>query len=304
MANNNSNNSNNNNQHEITKYVLLDPIINSRKPRNVQNVINGITFNSISCKGTSTHENEDTSVIFNKESEYTCISVFDGHGSTIISKYLQDEFFEKFSEYLQNSENRDISKALIDTIGYFVDELKESHGGSTLSVVVIDHMKNMLHYANLGDSPIMCIDKDGNYTRLYHPHNVKYVYYGVNSRTCNNEMKDLHMQHYNTITNNGDNHENLQKIDSYMNLYASIGDKTVSKYLITEPYYGSIPLTDEIKFLLVASDGLTENINELEEIAEDVIDLDSRKKYSTVTEGLYEYYYGSDDFTCVLAKFN
>ena len=170
-------------------------------------------------------------------------AVYDGHGNDKVAHFLAENFHHYFGKTSGPMRERMVEAFKNADNDEFVQLNKKS--GSTASVVYIKD--NVAHFAHVGDSRAL-LEKDGCVAFATQDH------------------KPMRHDEKQRIENaRGYVYQN--RVNGILAVSRAFGDYDVGKNLIiSEPEYAEIPLTNNHGFLVVASDGLWDKMNN-EEVA-------------------------------------
>lgn len=194
-------------------------------------------------------------------------SLFDGHGTgTEPIKYARDRLPEILSKFLKDT-NYNVEKSLIYSLQKLDDELKLyseiENCGSTMTLVYIytDYQSNkrILYCANLGDSKGILITTDQEDNKRYRVL--------TTDHKCSNEEEAKRIRNVGGIVFNG-------RLFGQLALSRALGDFSMKAYgLICTPSIHKHIINDKDKYVVIASDGVWDEIKE-KEISEMCIDGD------------------------------
>ena len=187
-------------------------------------------------------EDKGKSIInFNSSPDNDLFCLFDGHGGAQVSKFLQDNFPKYMKEILPiNNENMDIKlKNLFLNLDNKIKENKYSQVGSTACMVYItkENGKRILYCANVGDTRCILISESG-------------------SKRLSYDDRASDENEYNRIMNQGGIVFGGRVYGQLM-LSRAFGDwelKTCG--VICEPHITRINIEDKDKYVVIASDGV------------------------------------------------
>jgi serine/threonine protein phosphatase PrpC len=195
---------------------------------------------------------------FNNNSNQMLFELFDGHGGEDISNFLQQNFAQIYKQYLEIN-NYDIPKSLTNTFKELDEMIKESlincdGMGSTGTIVHLlweTNSKLMVYTGNVGDSRVSLISPT-HIIRLSYDH-----------RMSDEKEKNRILESGVEVIED--------RIGGELMLTRIFGDyefktKDKKKGLICEPFLSKIKIDLNIpnQFLILASDGIWDSINEKE----------------------------------------
>ena len=200
-----------------------------------------------------------------KNSYLFCL--FDGHGGVNVSQFLQENFHKYFKEICPVINPEENFKELFKTLDLKIKDLNLLNMGSTACIIYItkEKGKRVLYSANIGDTRSLLISSN-DYKRLSYDHRA----------TDSNE--------YNRIVKNGGIIFAGRVYGSLM-LSRAFGDWELKSYgVISEPYITKITINDYDKYLIIATDGIwdvlddsdvyemSKNINNSQELCNKIIE--------------------------------
>jgi len=270
-SNNNIQNNNNNiikinNNNNNNKNLKINNInnINNNNPKNNNN--NNNLKNNTNNKPNLCYKNcayrdfpniehrqymEDFHIIipnFQNDQNKSFFGIFDGHSGSDAAIYLKSNLGKIFQNYL-NQTNNDINKSLIQSFSKIDNEIiaKFNESGSTCTVIFIYKDQNLnkkiFYCANVGDSKCYLITTK----------NIKQISIDHN---CNDKNEVERIKKSGGIVFNG-------RVFGTLILTRSIGDKELKKYgVINEPSIYKKEIDNEDKYLILASDGVWDVVNE------------------------------------------
>ena len=176
--------------------------------------------------------------------------LFDGHGGDVVSKYLQQNFSEfmkkmmPFHNFLEEMQN----------LFLFTDEkiknLNVPEQGSTATVAYIEKQngKKILYVSNVGDTRCILVTKKGVIRLTNDDH--------VDDPKERERIKNLGGIIYN------------DRVLGKLILSRCFGDWNIKEFgIIADPHIAQVEITDDILYLIIASDGVWDVIKD-EECAE------------------------------------
>jgi len=201
-----------------------------------------INVDSFSISGRRNY-NEDT-ISISQIDNYYMFSLFDGHGGNFVSKYLKKKFHKLLIKHNKNDKNIcDIYQDTINDIqnifkSKYIEETKDC--GSTMISCIVDYLNNKVHFFNLGDSRILCIDNNNN---------IKYVSQDHKPES-KIEKERLEKENHKIVY---DSEDEVYRVDGY-SVSRSIGDCNY-KSIIQVVDCTSMNIKD-IKKIILACDGI------------------------------------------------
>ena len=172
-----------------------------------------------------------------KNSHIFCL--FDGHGGVNVSQFLQENFYKYFKEMLPMSNPKENLKELFDKIDNKIKDLNLLNMGSTACIIylTIENGEKVLYSANIGDTRSLLISSN-DYKRLSYDHRA----------TDTNE--------YNRIVQGG-GIVFAGRLYGTLMLSRAFGDWELKSYgVISEPHVTKINISENDKYVVVASDGV------------------------------------------------
>lgn len=170
--------------------------------------------------------------------------LFDGHGGDFVSEYLKMNILKDFRECLcKNDINHLVNSTQKTLLKKYSNESGEC--GSTLLVIRLKKNKKQLQVINLGDSKAM-------------------LAYGSKSIDLNPEHKPTDKHEQIRITLEGgeieyDSSDDIHRIEGYA-VSRSMGD-TNYPIISQRPYKSVLKIPSNSKFIVLASDGLWDVMN-------------------------------------------
>jgi len=181
----------------------------------------------------------------NKNSHLFCL--FDGHGGANVSQFLQENFYKYFKEMLPMSNPQENFKELFNIIDSKIKDLNLLNIGSTACIIYItkENGKKVLYSANIGDTRSILISSN-DYRRLSYDHRA----------TDTNE--------YNRIIQSGGIVFGGRVYGTLM-LSRAFGDWELKSYgVISEPYVTKININENDKYVIIASDGIWDILDDVD----------------------------------------
>ena len=180
-----------------------------------------------------------------KNSHLFCL--FDGHGGVNVSQFLQENFYRYFKEMLPMSNPQENFKELFNIIDSKIKDLNLLNIGSTACIIYItkENGKKVLYSANIGDTRSILISSN-DYRRLSYDHRA----------TDTNE--------YNRIIQSGGIVFGGRVYGTLM-LSRAFGDWELKSYgVISEPYVTKININENDKYVIIASDGIWDILDDVD----------------------------------------
>ena len=234
-------------------------------------------------------EDKSSSIInLNKDKSNSLFCLFDGHGGQEVSTYLQNNFHKFMKEFLPfYFENPSLFfSKLFKNIDIKLQNLNYYNVGSTASIIYIKryNSKNYIYTANIGDSRIILI-KTREFKRLSY------------------DDRASDPQEFSRITKNGgliiDN-----RVYGQLMLSRSFGDWELKKYgVICEPHVEEMEIGPNDLFIIMASDGVWDVLDEME-----VYDMSSKiknsKEYCDIIVNMAIEKGSTDNISCFVLQLN
>lgn len=180
-------------------------------------------------------------------------AVIDGHGGRAAAEYVAENLGKNIVKGLQNvgcKEDGKLEEAIRG--GYLVTDSEflsqgVSSGACAASVLLKD---GELHAANVGDCRVV-LSRNGIADVLTNDHRVSRE---DERLRIENSGGFLHCR-------NG-----IWRVHGSLAVSRAIGDRHLKEWIISEPEIKRVPLTSDCQFLIIASDGLWDKVNEQEAV--------------------------------------
>lgn len=197
---------------------------------------------------------EDTDDIVRQGSQRGNVNgfgVYDGHGGVGVARFLQQYLLRKVIEHLITAESSQSIAQSIDQGFLAVTEQLNSSlfyntttvGSCALAAIIV---RDVLHVANVGDSRAVIGAKDGTFKALSKDHKADPA---VNSKEC-----DRIRAAGGEILNN--------RVNGLLAVTRAFGDRILSPAgVLSVPEVASHSLTESDSFLILATDGVWDAIN-------------------------------------------
>ena len=182
---------------------------------------------------------EDTFSVNVINKYYTLFGVYDGHGGGQVSDMLKKEIAQQLEIILKSNPDIDLYTTFNDLFLLFDHKSKEfkSNVGSTSSVALI--LNNRILFANCGDTLTMVgLRNERRWLSVSQEHK------------ASSEIERIEALGGSVLNIYG-----MHRVNGMLNMSRSIGDHHLKPYVIANPYVTSMS-TNEIEFILIASDGL------------------------------------------------
>ena len=281
------------NLERIDECIFLEDKSNFPLPYNLNSKFNSVFNKLVNSYSYKEDQNfkfkkkmEDFHNIYQKSDNEILFTLYDGHGGDKVAKYAKEHFIDIFFSSLSKLGNN-VEKTFDESIFKLENELifpKAREMGTTLSIVYIckQNSKKYLYCANVGDSRCILISKD-RVNRISYDHK------------CDDKQEIERIKQAGGFVQNG-------RLMGIINLSRSIGDIELKQYgLISNPNFFKIELTKNDKFVIMASDGVWDVINDFEayKISQNIDDSDELA-YEIVNKSIE---YGSkDNISCITIK--
>uniref|UniRef100_A0A5B7BWQ8 PPM-type phosphatase domain-containing protein n=1 Tax=Davidia involucrata TaxID=16924 RepID=A0A5B7BWQ8_DAVIN len=185
-------------------------------------------------------------------------AVIDGHGGRAAADYVAENLGNNIVKALENSQEDDQLESAIRR-GYLLtdeDFLSQGvSGGACAASVVLKGGE--LHVANVGDCRVVLSRK------------------GVADALTNDHRLSREDERF-RIENSGgyvDCRNGVWRVNGSLAVSRAFGDLYLKEWVISEPEIKKLPLTSDCEFLIMASDGLWDKVNDQE-----AVDVVSRNK--------------------------
>ena len=224
---------------------------------------------------------------FNNDNNTGIFCIFDGHGGTEVSTYLQKNIINYFREFFL--ENIDIENNLIELFKIIDDKLNEPFYntlGSTACIVYItkENSKKCFYCANIGDTRCVLINKNG----------AKRISYDDRATDINESNR---VKSEGGIIFGG-------RVYGQLMLTRAFGDSGLKKYgVICIPHVYKVDIDIEDKYIIIASDGVWDVLEENEIYNYSLISKNSKDFCDIIVKKSIEK--GSmDNISCFVIKLN
>ena len=224
----------------------------------------------------------------NGDENNSLFCLFDGHGGSEVSSYLQSNFADFFKKSLpfNSSEKLLFFTELFNEIDKNLKELSFSEMGSTAVIAYIKKEKNKkyIYCANIGDSRCVLI-KSNEWKRLSY------------------DDRASDKNEYERILKNGgivlDG-----RINGQLMLSRAFGDWELKEYGVSsDPHVTKIEISNDDQFLVMASDGVWDVMDDSEVYKMSILATDSKYLCNNIMNGAVEK--GStDNISCFVIQLN
>ena len=184
---------------------------------------------------------------FNNDPNKILFGLFDGHGGGEVSKFLQENFGTYMKQMLPNNNYFDMFGNLFKILDDKINSLNCPDVGSTATIVYIEKQDNKkyLYCVNVGDTRCIIINKNG-IMRL-----------SKDDRVDNEEEKERIVAQGGFIYNG--------RVSGMLMLTRCFGDWCLKKHGVSsEPHISKIEINDDDLFLIIATDGVWDFIEDEE----------------------------------------
>lgn len=214
--------------------------------------------------------------------------VFDGHGGSRAADYIQQNLFKNLLEHPKfvTDTKLAIAETYQSTDQAYLQAENNQHrdAGSTASTAVL--VEDRLYVANVGDSrAVVCI--------------------GGIATPLSSDHKPNRTDERQRIENAGGvvMWSGTWRVGGVLAVSRAFGDRLLKKYVVADPEIQEENITEEVEFLLLASDGLWDVVSNQDAVTmvKDVQDAEEAAK--RLTDEAYKK--GSaDNITCVVIRFH
>ena len=187
---------------------------------------------------------------FNNDPNKLLFCLFDGHGGDEVSSYLQKNFGKIMKKYIYEIENEEINfEKLFEEIDEEFKNCKYYKMGSTATIVYITqeivNNKKKLYCINIGDTRCILTHTTGSRKLSY------------------DDLVDDEKE-YNRIINEGGYIKN-GRVNGQLMISRAFGDWEYKSYgVICTPHVTKIDITDKCKYIIMASDGIWDVLDDLD----------------------------------------
>ena len=233
-------------------------------------------------------EDKSKSVInLNNNKNNILFCIFDGHGGNGISSFLQNNFYYEFKEMLENNIGEEPNfNQVFEILDKRIKKLPFSYNqGSTACIVYITKKRNkkILYCANIGDT--RCLLTNEKYAkRLSHDHKIEE----------NENERERIIDHGGKI--------NKGRIFGDLILSRAFGDWRYKEFgLISSPYINKIEINDDDKYIIIASDGVWDVLDDLEVYKLSLMSENSKELCSNIIDNSLKRK-SKDNLSCFVIK--
>lgn len=182
---------------------------------------------------------------FNNDPNKILFALFDGHGGSEVSKFLQENLPINMKKMLSFSDHFDGFEELFRTLDEQIKELNCPDVGSTATIALIERQngKKYLYCINVGDSKCIIINKKGT------------MVLSRDDRVDNPSEKERIIKEGGVIYNG--------RVYGTLMLSRSLGDWSIKRYGVSNvPHMSRIEINENDLFLVIASDGVWDYMKE------------------------------------------
>ncbi len=217
----------------------------------------------------------------------TLYAVMDGHGGASVAEVCR-EYLPSFWDLSVLTKEYGVLRPYPDALGVVIWQLdsitNEYHAGSTISLALVPKGEDVVHFATLGDSPVIVRSPQG-VCKVSTSHNVRS---NIDERIA---AINRGGEYYNGYIWNG-----VGDLAEGVQMGRALGDCALGPILSKTPDIETHEIGD---FLLLATDGVfdSEHCNEKQAIADVVRMIDSGGTAETIVQSRRTYY---DNSTVIL----
>ena len=223
---------------------------------------------------------------FNNNNNIGIFCIFDGHGGREVSAYLQKNIINYFKEFLMED---NIENNLINLFQIIDEKFNDDFYniiGSTACIIYItkEISKKCFYCANIGDTRCVLIQKNG-------------------AKRISYDDRATDIAESNRVKNNGGIIFGGRVYGQLM-LTRAFGDSGLKKYgVINTPHINKVDINMDDKYIIIASDGVWDVINENEVFNYSLIAKNSKELCDIIIKNSIEK--GSmDNISCFAIKLN
>lgn len=199
------------------------------------------------------NKQEDRYFVYKDEiqSKYMIIGVFDGHGGEEVSESLKKIMLFSLKIYLDwciKNDKGKINLEYLKNLFFDINEylfLSKLRSGAVCALAII--FKNKIITLHVGDCKVLIFDENGN------------VMFETNDHTCFNTYEKNRL-----IKNFGQNIVIDNRVSGILAPTRAFGDFDLPDLdaIKPEPEINVVPITKQVKYLIVGSDGLFDHVDE------------------------------------------
>ena len=226
---------------------------------------------------------------FNNDPYKLLFCLFDGHGGDEVSTYLQKNFALIMKKYIDNEEDEEID---YDNLFLEIDEefknSKYYQRGSTATIIYITgdiiHHKKKLYCINIGDTRCILTHTSG-------------------SRKLSYDDLVSDENEFNRIINNGGYIKNGRVCGQLM-ISRAFGDRESKSYgVICTPHVTKIDINEKCKYVIMASDGIWDVLDDLDVYKLSLTAENSKKLCDDIIQDALDKD-STDNLSCFVIKLN
>ena len=241
------------------------------------------------CSHKINMEDKGKSILnFNNDYNKALFCLFDGHGGDKVSTYLQKNFGEKMKNFVNISGNEEIDfEKLFQEIDEEFKNLKYYKTGSTATIIYITkniNNKIILYCINVGDTKSILIQTNGSRKLSY------------------DDLVDDQNEH-NRIINGGGYIKNGRVCGELM-ISRAFGDWESKQYgVICSPHITKLEINDKFKYIILASDGVWDVLDDLDVYKLSLTAENSKKLCDDIIQNSLDRE-STDNVSCFVIKLN
>ena len=225
---------------------------------------------------------------FNNDPEKILFCLFDGHGGDKVSAYLQKNFWKIMKKYLNDSIDGEINyEALFSEIDQEFKHSKYYQIGSTATIIYIKkeiRNKKSLYCINIGDTKCILTQTTGSRKLSY-----------------DDLLSDEY--EYNRIINEGGFIKN-GRVGGQLMISRAFGDWESKSYgVICTPHIKKIDIDDKCKYVILASDGIWDVLDDLDVYKFTLTAENSKKLCDDIIQNALDRE-SIDNISCFVIKLN
>lgn len=222
------------------------------------------------------------------DKQISLFGIFDGHGGSRAAEYLKEHLFEnlmRHPEFMTDTKLA-ISETYKKTDSEFLDTERNSHrdDGSTASTAVL--VGNHLYVANVGDSRAI-ISKAGKAIALSEDH----------KPNRSDERKRIESAGGIVMW------AGTWRVGGVLAMSRAFGNRLLKQFVIADPEIQEQEISDELEFLIIASDGLWDVVPNEDAVSLVKMEEEPEAAARKLTETAFSRGSG-DNITCIVVKFH
>ncbi|KAJ1264307.1 hypothetical protein BS78_09G253700 [Paspalum vaginatum] len=221
------------------------------------------------------------------DKQISLFGIFDGHGGSRAAEYLKEHLFDnliKHPEFMTDTKLA-IGETYRRTDSEFLDTERNSHrdDGSTASTAVL--VGNHLYVANVGDSRAV-ISKAGKAIALSEDH----------KPNRSDERKRIESAGGIVMW------AGTWRVGGVLAMSRAFGNRLLKQFVIADPEIQEQEISDELEFLIIASDGLWDVVPNEDAVSLVKMEEEPEAAARRLTETAFARGSG-DNITCIVVKF-